>query len=155
VYGTADGRWLTVAAIEPRFWANLCAAVGLERWATHQTDDAVQDEIRRDLSAVLCTRTRDEWVDLLAPGDTCVAPVLEVSEVAADAQYVARGDFAVAKHAEHGSFRQVGATLAGMVEVADDVEVRDAAITDTDEVLAWAGLSAEEISALRDSGAAA
>src|SRR5438874_9241208 len=48
VYQCADGMWLTVAAIEPRFWANLCRAVGLERWTEHQTDDAVQEEIRAD-----------------------------------------------------------------------------------------------------------
>jgi alpha-methylacyl-CoA racemase len=155
IYGTADGRWLTVAAIEPRFWANLCTAVGLPHWAGSQTDDAVQDEIRASLEAVFRTRTRDEWVSVLAPADTCVAPVLGVDEVASDAQYVARGDFAVAKHAEHGTFRQVGAVLAGMVPVADDGEVRDSAHTDTDEVLGWAGLSGEEIAALRASGAAA
>ena len=45
VYGTADGGWLAVAAIEPAFWANLCGALGLERWREHQTDDAAQDEI--------------------------------------------------------------------------------------------------------------
>ena len=68
VYGTADGRWLTVAAIEPRFWANLCQALGLERWIDHQTDDAVQDQVRADIEAVLRTRPRDEWVAALAPG---------------------------------------------------------------------------------------
>ena len=118
VYGTADGQWLTVAAIEPRFWANLCSAVGLEQWTSHQTDDAVQDQIRAALEAVLRTRTRDEWVARLAPADTCVAPVLAVGEVPSDEQFVARGDFVGAKHAEHGSFRQVGAILAGMVAVA-------------------------------------
>src|SRR3954453_16747326 len=46
VYGCADGNWLTVAAIEPRFWANLCKAVSLERWIEHQTDDDLQAEIR-------------------------------------------------------------------------------------------------------------
>ncbi|HEV3354935.1 MAG TPA: CaiB/BaiF CoA-transferase family protein, partial [Acidimicrobiales bacterium] len=113
VYGCADDRWLTVAAIEPRFWANLCQAVGLERWIDHQTDDDLQDEIRGELAAVFRTKTRDEWVAELGPADTCVAPVLSVPEVVDDEQYTARGAFVEASDAEHGAFRQVGYVLAG------------------------------------------
>ncbi len=98
VYGTADGGWLAVAAIEPRFWANLCRALGLERWIDHQTDDAVQDAIRADLRRVLAGRPRDEWVALLADADTCVAPVLSVPEVVAEPQFAARGLFVEAVH---------------------------------------------------------
>jgi len=113
VYGTSDEKWLTVAAIEPKFWVNLCHAVGLDRWAEHQTDDTVQDEIRADLERVFRTRRRDEWVAELAPQDTCVAPVLSVPEVVDDAQFVARRAIVDAAHPEHGAFRQVGYTLAG------------------------------------------
>ncbi|MBV8161159.1 MAG: CoA transferase [Acidimicrobiia bacterium] len=115
VYGCADGQWLTVAAIEPRFWANLCRAVGLEHWVDHQTDDDAQDSIRGELAAVFRTRSRDEWVAELGPADTCVAPVLSVPEVVADEQYRARGAFVDAEGADpsHGRFRQVGYVLAG------------------------------------------
>src|SRR4051812_41001416 len=67
VYGCADGKWLTVAAIEPRFWANLCKGVGLEKWTSHQTDDDMQDQIRNDLVKVFRTRPRDEWIADLGP----------------------------------------------------------------------------------------
>jgi alpha-methylacyl-CoA racemase len=117
VYGTADGRWVTVAAIEPRFWANLCRAVGLERWIDHQHDDDVQAEIRADLDAVFSTRRRDDWVAALAGADTCVAPVLTIPEVVADEQYAARGAFADTHHEAHGTFRQVSTVLAGTVGV--------------------------------------
>jgi alpha-methylacyl-CoA racemase len=113
VYGCADGRWLTVAAIEPRFWANLCRVLGLEKWIDHQTDDELQDEIRAELAAVFHTKTRNEWVAELGPADTCVAPVLSVPEVVDDEQYTARGAFVDAADDEHGRFRQVGYVLAG------------------------------------------
>ena len=113
VYGTSDGKWLTVAAIEAKFWANLCTALGLERWIEHQHDDDVQDEIRADLERVFRTRTRDEWVAELGPADTCVAPVLSVPEVIDDPQFVARGAFVDARHPDAGDFRQVGYPLAG------------------------------------------
>ncbi|MGH9113425.1 MAG: CaiB/BaiF CoA transferase family protein, partial [Acidimicrobiales bacterium] len=93
VYGARDSGWLAVGAIEPVFWANLCRALGLERWVDHQTDDAVQDAIRADLRAAFARRDRDEWVALLADADTCVAPVLDIGEVVADPQFAARGAF--------------------------------------------------------------
>ena len=46
LYEAADGGWLSVAAIEPHFWANLCRLLGHEEFAAHQTDDARQDENR-------------------------------------------------------------------------------------------------------------
>jgi alpha-methylacyl-CoA racemase len=113
VYGCSDKKWLTVAAIEPKFWTNLCRAVGLEQWTEAQLDDAVQDEIRADLEAAFRTRPRDEWCAELAPADTCVAPVLSVPEVVSDEHFAARHAFVWATDAEHGDFRQVGWVLAG------------------------------------------
>ena len=113
VYACADGGWLTLAAIEPRFWANVCTALGLERWIEHQTDDDLQNEIRGELAAVFRTKTRDQWVAELGPADTCVAPVLSVPELVDDEQYTARGAFVEASNADHGIFRQVGYVLAG------------------------------------------
>jgi alpha-methylacyl-CoA racemase len=113
VYGCADGGSVTVAAIEPKFWANLCRALGLERWTDHQTHDDLQNEIRGELAAVFRTKTRDEWVAELGPADTCVAPVLSVPEVVEDHQYEARGSYVEADDAAQGRFRQVGYVLAG------------------------------------------
>jgi alpha-methylacyl-CoA racemase len=152
VYPTADGGWLTVAAIEPRFWANLCQALDLPQWADRQLDDSVQDRMRADIAGVLSGRSRDEWVQLLAPRDTCVAPVLSVDEVSSDPQYVARGCFVSAVHPSEGAFRQVGAVLAGM---SAGGAVRDAAATDAVSLLAAAGLSDPEIDALVAEGAVA
>jgi alpha-methylacyl-CoA racemase len=154
-YPTRDGKWLTVAAIEPRFWANLCRELGLEQWAEHQHDDGLQDQIRADVRGVLLTRDRDDWTERLAAADTCVAPVLTVPEAIADEQFVARGDFVDAVHPEQGTFRQVGPVFAGMQRPDAPYEARDATITDTDAVLAGAGFSADEIAKLQDAGVVA
>jgi alpha-methylacyl-CoA racemase len=151
VYGTGDGGWLAVGAIEPVFWANLCRLLGLERWIDHQTDDAMQDQIRSDLRAVLATRPRDEWVDLLADADTCVAPVLDIAEVASDPQFAARGAFVEASHPQRPPFRQLGPLLAGTPR-HDTYPLRDATLTDTPALLAGAGLPTEEIEAMLAEG---
>jgi alpha-methylacyl-CoA racemase len=151
-YPTRDGKWVTVAAIEPRFWANLCEQLGLPQWASHQHDDAVQDQLRRELRAVFLTRDRDEWTSLLSAADTCVAPVLTMPEVVDDEQFVARGDYAHAVHAEQGDFRQVGPVFSGMQRPTDAYEARDATVTDTDALLADAGFSPDELAKLHDAG---
>jgi alpha-methylacyl-CoA racemase len=156
VYACADGKWLAVAVIEPHFFVNLCRELGLEQWLPeHQYDDAVQEAMRADFGAAFATRDRDDWVAQLAPADTCVAPVNSVPELVDDPHYRARNVFVDATSDEHGTFRQVGWVFAGQEREQPPPEVRDAAITDTSELLAAAGYSADEIDALREKGVVA
>jgi crotonobetainyl-CoA:carnitine CoA-transferase CaiB-like acyl-CoA transferase len=148
-YRTADGRWLAVAAIEAKFFANLCRALRCEQWVGHQYDDEVQDAVRRDLAAAFARRDRDDWVSELSGADTCVAPVQAVSEIGADPQYAFRGAVVEAKHGARGTFRQVGAVLAGMAPLTEPVCVPDVEATDTDELLEAAGIPAEQVAAWR------
>jgi alpha-methylacyl-CoA racemase len=152
VYRCRDGRWLAVAAIEPAFWANLCRALGLEEWQGRQTDDAAQPAVRAALARVFAERDRDEWVAKLAAADTCVAPVLEVAELAREPHFAARGAFLEAHDPERGRLRQLGPVLAGAAPVAGPVALRSAAATDTDALLSAAGYSAAELAALRSEG---
>lgn len=154
-YAARDGKWLAVAAIEGRFWGNLCRLLDLDKWAARQHDDDVQDTIRADMAAAFATRDRDDWVAELAPADTCVSAVLTVPELLEDPQYVARGAFVAATHPEQGEFRQVGPVLAGQQAPAEPYPVRDSGITDTDELLAAAGLDPDRIAELRASGVVA
>ena len=98
---------------------------------------------------------RDTWVATLSGDDTCVAPVQPVSEIADDPQFAARGAVVTAKDADGRPFRQVGAVLAGMAPVPAPVLVRDAAVTDTDELLEAAGVDPERIVDLRRQGVVA
>jgi crotonobetainyl-CoA:carnitine CoA-transferase CaiB-like acyl-CoA transferase len=79
LYETADGRHLSVAALEPKFWRNLCDL--LER--PDLADRAYEPELP-ELAALFRTRTLDEWRELLEGRDTCVAPVLSIGEAAAE-----------------------------------------------------------------------
>lgn len=144
-YTCSDGRHLAVAAIEPQFWANLCRALGLERWIDHQLDDSVQDDVRSDVAAVIATRSRDEWVGVLGPGDCCVAPVNTVAEATVDEQFLARRVVLDAEHPVAGSFRQVAAVWAGTVEPDEPVVVPDAAISDAVELLTEAGVDPDRV----------
>ena len=152
VYRTRDDRWLSVGAIEPQFYANLCKALGLEQYIAHQMDDAKQAEIREAFQRVFATRDRDDWVALLAPNDTCVAPVCTIPEVVAAPHFRSRGIFMQAEHPEHGAFEQVGPILAGGRREQPVHRTRAHAETDTDVLLANAGMSAEAIASLKHDG---
>ena len=151
-YTCADGKHVAVGAIEPPFYANLCQRLGCEQWLAHQTDDAVQDAIRRDFAAAFASRDRDAWVAELAPNDTCVAPVYSIEELVEDPQLRARGAFCEAEHPTAGRFRQVAPPLAGMPRPTGPIRVPDGAATDTDALLAEAGVGREAIEKMRASG---
>jgi crotonobetainyl-CoA:carnitine CoA-transferase CaiB-like acyl-CoA transferase len=94
VYRCADGKYLSVGALEPKFWLAFNQAIG--RTATIAEiagDPAVQERVRAEIQALVAKRTRDEWLPILAAYDGCCEPVLELDELAAHPQHAARGVF--------------------------------------------------------------
>jgi alpha-methylacyl-CoA racemase len=145
-YGCADGKSVAVGAIEGKFFANLCRALGCPQYADAQYDDDAQPAIRSALADVFAARTRDHWVEALAGADTCVAPVLQVSEVATDPQFVSRGVMATATHPKEGTFRQLAPLLAGMDRGAS-ADIPGGTDTDTEQLLKEAGVDGETVAA--------
>jgi len=152
VYETADGKWVSVGAIEPHFYAELCKRLGLEQYAAHQMTDDKQDEIRTAFRDKFKQRTRDEWVAELAPNNTCVAPVLTIPELTEDPHFTARDVFMDAEHEEHGAFRQVAPILAGGVRKQPKHQVPDPDKTETHAILERAGIATERIESLLNGG---
>jgi alpha-methylacyl-CoA racemase len=146
-YAGSDGKWLAVGAIEAKFFGNLCGALGCPELASLQLDDAAQDRIRSAFVTAFAARTRDEWVAELAAADTCVAPVLEINEVATAPQFVARGVVTEAVHPTEGTVRQLVPLLAGMERPAGDApaQLPDMTQTDTEHLLKEAGLDGETV----------
>jgi alpha-methylacyl-CoA racemase len=81
-----------------------------------------------------------------------VAPVYAIAELVSDAQYRARKAFGRARDAEHGEFEQVAPVLAGMHRAAEPVAAADPAVTQSDALLARAGLAPAAIEKLRADG---
>jgi alpha-methylacyl-CoA racemase len=152
VYAARDGKWLSVAAIEPAFFANLCRALGCERWIAKQMDDAGQEAIRADFRHAFLAKDRDQWVAELAAKDTCVAPVATVPELVDDPAFIERSTFANAENGKRGRFRQVGPVLAGPKRDVPTHRVADTAASESADVLANAGMSRAEIEKLRSAG---
>jgi len=89
VYETADGKWLAVGALEPRFYAVLLAGLGLTGVPARE-DPQNWPELRALFSARFKDRTRDEWAAAFAGREACVEPVLSLHEAAADPHLTGR-----------------------------------------------------------------
>ena len=83
IYETADGRYLTVAPLEPKFFARLCVLIGRPELVERQYDDD-QESLAVELAAVFVGRTIAEWLALSDGEDVCVGPVATLAEAAAD-----------------------------------------------------------------------
>ncbi|AXU20210.1 CoA transferase [Novosphingobium sp. ERN07] len=93
-YRCADGGWVSIAAIEPQFWAQLRERVGLiDPLFDRRDDTASWPEMSQALENIFATRTRDQWCDLLEGSDACFAPVLSLSEAPLHPHNQARGTF--------------------------------------------------------------
>ena len=75
IYRTADGGHLTVAALEPRFFARLCELAGRPELAARQRD-ADQEALAAELEEVFAARPLAAWVELLEGEEACAGPVL-------------------------------------------------------------------------------
>ena len=93
-YRCADGQWLSVGPIEPKFFMTLCAAVDRPELAELQYDPSQQEFLQGELDTIFAERTGHEWETLLVGpdgGGSCVALALHPSDVADHPQLAARG----------------------------------------------------------------
>ncbi len=91
VYGTSDGRWLAVGALEDKFWRLLCATIGREDLAgSGLATGAEGQRVRRELEAAFATRRLAHWQRVFAAVDCCVTPVLTLDEAQDDVQFASR-----------------------------------------------------------------
>lgn len=96
VYRAADGRFLAVGALEPKFWLAFNAAIGRPGDPSELIgDDAQQEAVRAEIQAILLQKTRDQWLaHFTALGsDVCVEPVLELDELSQHPVHTSREQF--------------------------------------------------------------
>jgi alpha-methylacyl-CoA racemase len=91
VYACADGGWISIAALEPQFYALLLAKLGLDDVDPKAQYDTLQwPALKARLAALFAGRPRDAWCVLLEGSDVCFAPVLSLDEAAQHAHLRAR-----------------------------------------------------------------
>ncbi|KYO55946.1 CaiB/BaiF CoA-transferase family protein (plasmid) [Tistrella mobilis] len=150
-YETADGRHVSIGSIEPQFYAELIRLAGLDpaEFAA-QNDKAEWPRMKARLVEVFKTKTRDEWCSLMEGSDVCFAPVLSMFEAPEHPHNRERGTFIeVDGVVQPGPAPRFSRTAPGRPTPPP------APGAHTDQGLADWGFSADEIAALKASGAAA
>jgi crotonobetainyl-CoA:carnitine CoA-transferase CaiB-like acyl-CoA transferase len=91
VYETGDGKFMTLGALEPKFWANFCRKVGRDDLVSRQFDAGDQrEDLFNEVRAIFRSKSQSDWVDLMRDADCCCEPVLSMSEAFEHAQTRAR-----------------------------------------------------------------
>ena len=113
VYETADGKWVSVAPLEPHFWALLLEKLEIDpATLPAQYDQSGWPAVRERLAAVFRTKTRDAWCALLEGTDVCFAPVLTLGEALRHPHTVARG--AVLRAEEYPELQPTPRSMHGL-----------------------------------------
>ena len=149
-YECADGRWMSVGALEAAFYARMLEGLGLSAREDlpDQHDSDRWPELRAVIGDAFRSRSRDEWTEIFTPLDACVAPVLTMSEAPTHPQTQAWGTFVEVA----GVTQPVPAPRFSRT-VPDTPSVAQIGGANTDEVLAQWGITAVEIDRLRAAGA--
>jgi alpha-methylacyl-CoA racemase len=148
VYETADGRHVALGAIEPKFFAELVAKLGLDPSTTPAQYDAARwPELRATLAATFRRKSREEWCKILEGSDACFAPVLSLSETAQHEHLKARATFTpVAGIEQPAPAPRFSRTPSAVARQGVGVGF------DTAAILARLGYGEDEVSALRAAG---
>ena len=157
IYETRDGKHVTLAALEYKFWHTFCTTIGhLELLPFHTpAGPAEREEAMEMLRTIFKTKTRDEWLAELADIDACVGPVYTLDEALNDPHAQARG--VTVNSGENSEGKQAFRTLPSFPRISsNDNSQRYAPPTlgeHTAELLHEVGYSDEEIEQLKTGGA--
>jgi len=147
LYETADGRHMTVGALEPKFYEEFVTLLGIKDEAPDRYDLDRLDELRELIARTFRQKTMTEWAGIFDGTDACVAPVLTISEAARDPHIVARGSLV-----EHeGMIQPAPAPRFSRTEAALGTPPTAAGAATVEALEAW---GVKDVTALVESGAA-
>ena len=154
-YETRDGRWFSVAGIEPQFFMQFCQAIGRPDLAGKGLAMApeIVAEVKAGIAEAMKQKDYSEWLDIFAAIDACVEPVLSLSEACEHPQLKARDMIVEVPAGEGRTQRQVASPIRFSVSQPEYRFTGARLGAHTAEVLSAQGFSEEDIAALKKAGA--
>ena len=108
VYRTKDGRYMSVGCLEEKFWKNLCGVLERPDLVPIIQDETKYPWLKDELTAIIATKTMEEWVELAKGSDSCFAPVLNYDEALATGQAMADEMVLDVEDPELGNYKTMG-----------------------------------------------
>jgi alpha-methylacyl-CoA racemase len=152
-YACKDG-WVTLGALEPKFWQAWCRGVEREDLIEKQFE-APGSDAHAEVERIFLERTREEWREFASQHDCCLEPLLDLDEALDSELTRAREMVVELEQPGAGAVKQLGVPVK-LSRTPGQIDAPGPVLGEhTDEVLAGLGYSSEEIEALKESGAAA
>lgn len=153
-YRTSDGRYLSIAGLEPKFWQGFCAAIDrpdlIELGSSLDLD--TQRSLKSEIQRTIASRTCEEWMGIFARIDVCVEPVLQVSEVVQHPQTQARELVVSVPKGDGTSQRQIANPIKLSACQPEYRHIGTALGEHTEAVLLEMGYTELDIKTLREAG---
>ena len=90
IYITSDGRFVTLAALETKFWKAFCLQTDHPEWISRHQETLPQKELITELQRLFSSRSLAQWKSILAEADCCFEPIPDIVECAIHMQFAAR-----------------------------------------------------------------
>jgi crotonobetainyl-CoA:carnitine CoA-transferase CaiB-like acyl-CoA transferase len=149
VYETGDGKFMTLGALEPKFWANFCRKVDRDDLVSRQFDSGEQrEDLFAEVRRMFKSRSQYEWIELMRDADCCCEPVLSMAEAFEHAQTRAREMI----RKSSGLTDQLGFSYKLSETTLSEVSPAPELGEHTDELLTGIGVAEDERKRLRAAG---
>jgi crotonobetainyl-CoA:carnitine CoA-transferase CaiB-like acyl-CoA transferase len=152
VYKTKDNKYISLGALEPKFWAAVLKIIGKEDLINKQFIEEEQIALKNELKNIFLTKTRDEWLALFEGQDVCCEPVYEPEEAEQDKHIKARGIFRRFKLKNGAETLQIRTPIRGSMIKERKFKQAPGYGEHTESILKKLGYSKKEILLLRNKG---
>ncbi|MBW1786108.1 MAG: CoA transferase [Deltaproteobacteria bacterium] len=146
VYETKDQKYITLGALEARFWENICRQLGREDFIPYQHDDSKREDIIEWFTSAFLEKTQAEWWEELKGMDVCLGKVNNMADAMRDAQVRSRNMFQTINHPKKGEIDVIGQPIKMSCSAVNDPNPPASRFGEhTEEILKELGLSQEDI----------
>jgi len=153
LYQTRDGRWISLGALEGKFWSNFCKKAGKPEWENRLWGNAEElVKLKEELKELFRSRTLEEWEKLASDPDLCLEPVRKFSEIEEDPQVKSRG-LILSIHSQGGrEYRVIRSPVRFCDFEQEQLSPAPEKGQDNREILLSLGYSESEIGVLKKEG---
>ena len=153
IYKTKDNKYLSVGAIELKFWRGVCEGLGREDLITKGNAlGEEKEEVFREVQKEFLKKTREEWMEIFSKIDSCVMPVKNFSEACEDPQIKARNMVVELPHPKFGKIRNINSPIKYSRTPLSIRNIAPKIGQNSKEILQWLNYTPEEIKGFKKRG---